>query len=52
MIYVMRGDLPLSRALSSGRLEAIGTAKARKALRAWLNLSPLTEVKSQREWAA
>jgi DNA-binding HxlR family transcriptional regulator len=52
MIYVMRGDLPLSRALSSGRLEAIGTAKARKALRAWLNLSPLSEVKSQREWAA
>jgi DNA-binding HxlR family transcriptional regulator len=52
MIYVVRGDLPLNRALSSGRLEAIGTAKARKALRAWLNLSPLTQVKSQREWAA
>lgn len=48
MIYVVRGDLPLTRALSSGRLEAHGTAKARKALRQWLNLSPLTAVKSQR----
>lgn len=47
MIYVVRGDLPLTRALSSGRLEAYGTVKARKALRAWLNLSPLTQVKSQ-----
>jgi DNA-binding HxlR family transcriptional regulator len=52
MIYVVRGDLPLSRALSSGRLEAIGTAKARKALRPWLNLSPLSQVKSQSGWAA
>ena len=52
MIYVVRGDLPLNRALSSGRLEAHGTAKARKALRAWLNLSPLSQVKSQSGWAA
>lgn len=48
MIYILRGDLPLSRALSSGRLEAHGTARARRALRAWLNLNPLTKVKSQR----
>jgi DNA-binding HxlR family transcriptional regulator len=47
MIYIVRGDLPLARALDSGRLEAIGAAPARKALRAWLNLGPLTKVKSQ-----
>lgn len=48
MIYILRGDLPLARALSSGRLEAIGSAPARKALRAWLNLPPYTQIKSQR----
>ncbi|MGD1877136.1 MAG: winged helix-turn-helix transcriptional regulator [Kiloniellaceae bacterium] len=48
MIYIVRGDLPLNRALSSGRLEAIGSARARRALKAWLNLSPLTKVKPQR----
>lgn len=48
MIYIVRGDLPLSRALESGRLEVIGSARARKALRPWLNLSPLAKVKSQR----
>jgi DNA-binding HxlR family transcriptional regulator len=47
MIYIVRGDLPLTRALDCGRLEAIGAARARKALRAWLNLGPLTKVKSQ-----
>ncbi len=47
MIYVVRGDLTLIRALSSGRLEAIGTARARKALGRWLNLSPLAKIKSQ-----
>ncbi|MGF1631721.1 MAG: winged helix-turn-helix transcriptional regulator [Kiloniellaceae bacterium] len=47
MIYIVRGDLPLTRALDSGRLEAIGSARARKTLRAWLNLSPLAKVKSQ-----
>ena len=47
MIYVVRGDLPLTRALSSGRLQAHGSARARKALRAWLNLGPLTKVKPQ-----
>lgn len=47
MIYIVRGDLPLTLALSSGRLEAIGTARARKALRAWLNLSPLSKIKPQ-----
>ena len=52
MIYVVRGDLPLGRALDSGRLEAIGTARARKALRAWLNLGPLTKIKSQHRFEA
>jgi len=47
MIYIVRGDLSLGRALDSGRLEAIGSARARKALRAWLNLSPFAKVKSQ-----
>lgn len=48
MIYIVRGDLSLARALESGKLEAIGTARARRALGRWLNLSPLTKVKSQR----
>jgi DNA-binding HxlR family transcriptional regulator len=48
MIYIVRGDLPLTRALDSGRLEAIGAARVRKALRAWLNLTPYTKIKSQR----
>lgn len=52
MIYIVRGDLPLTRALSSGRLEAIGSGKARKALRRWLNLQPYTRIKSQHGWAA
>lgn len=48
MIYLVRGDLALTRALACGRLEAIGSRQARKALGAWLNLSPLAKVKSQR----
>jgi DNA-binding HxlR family transcriptional regulator len=52
MIYIVRGDLPLTRALDSGRLEAIGAARVRKALRAWLNLTPYTKIKSQREHAS
>jgi DNA-binding HxlR family transcriptional regulator len=48
MIYIVRGDLPLARAIDSGRLEVTGSAPARKALRAWLNLGPLTEIASMR----
>jgi DNA-binding HxlR family transcriptional regulator len=48
MIYIVRGDLGLGQAIESGRLEVIGEAKARRALRAWLNLSPLTGIRSQR----
>ena len=48
MIYVVRGDISLARATDSGRLEAIGSAAARRALGTWLNLSPLTSIRSQR----
>ena len=49
MTYIWRGDLSVNRALTVGRLEVQGSAKARKKLRAWLNLSPLTQIRSQRE---
>lgn len=52
MIYIVRGDLPLTRALSTGRLEAHGSTRARKALRAWLNLAPYTKIKSQHRQSA
>jgi DNA-binding HxlR family transcriptional regulator len=48
MIYIVRGDISLSRAIDSGKLEVIGQAKARRALGAWLNLSPLAAIRSQR----
>lgn len=48
MIYVVRGDLPLARAMESGRLEAIGPKPACRALETWLNISPLAGVESQR----
>ncbi len=44
MIYVIRGDISLPRALDSGGLEALGSGFTRDALKAWLNLSPLTAV--------
>ena len=48
MIYIVRGDLSLARAEALGKLEVLGTAAARRALRAWLNLGPLAKVRSQR----
>lgn len=48
MIYLVRGDLPLARALDSGRLEALGETPVRARLGAWLNLGPLSEVASRR----
>lgn len=48
MIYIIRGDLTLARAIATGRLEAIGSASARRRLPAWLNLSPLAQIPSQR----
>ncbi len=44
MIHLIRGDLPLARALDDGRLEALGDAAARRALKAWLNLGPLAAI--------
>lgn len=51
MIYIYRGDLPLTRALAQGRLEAHGAAWARRALPRWLAPGPLAQVKSQRPGA-
>jgi hypothetical protein len=48
MIYIWRGDLRLGTALSEGRLEAIGKARARSALPRWLARSSLADVKSLR----
>jgi len=48
MIYIVRGDLSLTRAFEDGRLEAIGPRALRGRLRTWLNLSPLAKVRSQR----
>ena len=48
MIYIYRGDLPLSRAVAGDRLEVTGTAAMRKRLAAWFNLGPLSQVASQR----
>jgi len=52
MIYIERGDLPLARALESGRLEALGERSVVSKLADWLNLSPLTTVGSQRQDSA
>ncbi len=48
MIYIVRGDLALSRALETERLEVDGSTGLRRALAAWFNLGPLTEVPSAR----
>jgi DNA-binding HxlR family transcriptional regulator len=48
MIYLVRGDMALARALSSGRLDAHGESGNLRALRSWLNLSPLAAIPSQR----
>ena len=49
MIYLMRGDLPISRAIEEDRLDLVGTQRARRALRKWLNPDPLASVKSVRD---
>ncbi len=48
MIYIYRGDLPLTRALQLERLKAHGVAWARRALPRWLPGSRFAHVKSQR----
>jgi DNA-binding HxlR family transcriptional regulator len=48
MIYIVRGDLSLAHALDKGRLEVIGSQRMRRRLAAWLNLSTLARIPSQR----
>lgn len=52
MIRIVRGDLRLGAALEDGRLEAHGSHRARRRLRAWLNLSPLAAIASRRQHRA
>lgn len=47
-IYVIRGDLTPQAAIDQQRLEVIGDSWARRAFPKWLNLSPITQVASQR----
>jgi DNA-binding HxlR family transcriptional regulator len=47
-IYLVRGDLSLAKAGETGRLEAVGSGRARGALSKWLNLGPLAKVRSRR----
>ncbi len=49
IIRVVRGGLTLRAALATDRLETIGPPRATKQLAAWLNLGPLTRIKSQRK---
>ncbi len=46
MIYVWRGDLPLGRALDTGRLRVHGTAKAQRVFARWLGISLLAHIPS------
>lgn len=48
MIYVWRGDLPLARALESGRLQVDGASGMRARIGAWLGISPLAHIQSER----
>lgn len=52
MIRIVRGDITLETAIEGNALEVIGSAAALRALRPWLNLSPLTAIPSQRADAA
>lgn len=48
MIYIWRGDLAIRDATESGRLEAHGTAQARRALPRWLGVASIAHVRSER----
>lgn len=48
MIYIWRGDLPLARAVESGRLSVHGSGTVCRALEGWLSISPLAHVRSAR----
>ena len=47
MIRIYRGDISLDHAVETERLEVLGSARHRRRLAAWLNLSPLTAVESR-----
>jgi hypothetical protein len=47
MIHIVRGDISLGSAVDGASPEAIGSRQTRRKLGAWLNLSPLTSVRSQ-----
>lgn len=47
MIRIYRGDISLNQAIEDDRLEAIGAARVRRRLAAWLNIGPLAAVDSQ-----
>ncbi len=51
MIYIYRGDLPLTLALERRRIQAHGVGWARRQLSAWLPRSPFAHVKSLRTHA-
>ena len=48
-IHVYLGDITLPSALNGDLIEAIGAASDIKKLEAWLNLGPLSKIKSKRE---
>jgi DNA-binding HxlR family transcriptional regulator len=48
MIYIVRGDLSLTKATETDRLMVEGPRALRRNLRAWLNLGPITKIRSQR----
>lgn len=47
IIYIIRGDISLSTAISNGKLETLGHKSKIKHLSDWLNLGPITNVASQ-----
>ncbi len=48
MIYVIRGDINLARAMAEGMIEALGVSAIRRGLRRWLDVSPLSKIESVR----
>lgn len=48
MIHIWRGDIPLARALKTGRLEALAPKRLRRALPTWLALNPLAGIRPAR----
>jgi DNA-binding HxlR family transcriptional regulator len=48
MIYVIRGDVTLARAMTEGMIEALGMSAAQRCLGGWLDVSPLSKVQSVR----